>query len=94
MIAKVKIASIEQWCPPMREVLRAIRTQGKKPTIGLIIEIETTSMRPEPSWRKIRCGGREFQIVGPNAIAPNADDPTEMRNMVGSWICEHMLEMD
>ncbi len=95
MIAKVRIAPQEHWCPPMQAILRAIRTtQGRKPSLNLIIEIETTSMRLEPSWRQNPCGGREFQVTGPDAMAPNAEDPTEMCNLIGAWVCEHMLEMD
>ena len=90
MIARVRIAPVEQWCHwyakdlPKHPVIAGIA--------GLAVEIETTSMRsancdPEArmwdatmeSWKKL------YGITG--------ESPSNLRDgKLG--ICEHMLEMD
>jgi len=92
MITKVKISPVEQWCPQMQAAL--LFGPPGDPSVGAIVEIETTSMRIEPPWRTNPCGGREFQVVGPDKVAFDAEKPGERRSIIGAWLCEHMLELD
>lgn len=95
MIAKVRIAPVEQWCPELRKVfepLWAEHADEMEPSSGSVIGIETSSMRVSPM-----CGGREWHIaVLQDGII--ATDPSTGRevdpNKVDGWACEHMLEMD
>ena len=93
MIAKVRIAPMERWCPSYREYL----AQGTPHRlVGLEVEIETTGMElvtqegmhgavvPFRAWpltqKSIELLNQEIGAIG---SAPN-----------GIMLCEHMLELD
>ena len=85
MIARVKIAPIEQWCSEPKE----IAAEMGAPEVGFEVEILINRTRKSP------CGEREWELTKKSHVALlaliglNYDDGRH-----GTWICRHLLEMD
>jgi hypothetical protein len=87
MIARVRIAPVEQWCEGF--LCHADRSREKRTLPGLEIFIRTETMA---DWDY--CAGRAWQVtpeahslIRATAGVPPDDDRE-------GWICEHLLEMD
>jgi hypothetical protein len=81
MIARVRIAPVEQWCEgAKRNAVPAVKKRA-----GQFVSIDTKSM-----WMQTENGERfrNWRLVGDDLtwIQLNADGATSL--------CEHMLEMD
>ena len=92
MIATVRIAPVERWCAPLKELLRRSLTDDDEPSSGSFLQIDTTSMKEKNSF----CGGRMWKVIGSedHLIAVNVADATDKPDGEHGWACEHMLEMD
>lgn len=86
MIATVRIAPVERWCPAKRVGIDwdAVRAKQDNPMVKIL-----TGTMKQCQW----CDGRAW-VHEPN-------DVNELRASVGRepisderWLCEHMLEMD
>jgi hypothetical protein len=91
LIARVRIALEEKWCPPVRSLLEKAVSSDLESASQEIISIETNSMRTSSF-----CGGREWLVVAgdvcsTDTVTGTTIDETPNGNL---WACEHMLEMD
>lgn len=77
MIAMVKVAPVERWCPRATQLLKAVLPEDDIAE-GCELGIDTRSMR-------VTCGERIWQVV----LVPE-----NITVVGGSWLCEHMVEMD
>jgi len=89
MIAKVKIAPLERWCPGVLS-----RDTGKFNRLpGIEIEILSESMRStlDLPLHEHPCGGRMWEVTSGSRekVAAILD-----RALVAMFVCEHLLEMD
>ena len=86
MIAKVRIAPVERWCPAS---LRNLSSKLPRNEIaGFIVYIEPASMLQSED-----CDGKSWLVVTEAAISAREQfgiDAPPIRYRV----CEHMLEMD
>jgi hypothetical protein len=91
MIAKVRIAPVERWCPVNRQDLRDF-PDGKK-LVGMTVEILTESMKRIGDFQRFgKSEGYATWRLSERSVA-------ELRNIVPQVksdirLCEHMLEMD
>lgn len=93
MIAKVRIAPVERWCP---EYVHGWASRGHNPltVVGMEVRIIVSTMKKAEFYGGIPpCTGREWQVEQSSA--------NEIRAVLGqppinnkTWICEHMLELD
>lgn len=88
MIARVRIAPVEQWCEVALKIAgkdRKVFLQAGKEVLIIIDDVRTGHV-----WE---CGGREWQMEETCALARRAEMG---KDLIPSrwWICEHMLEMD
>jgi hypothetical protein len=90
MIARVKIAPVEQWCEAAKKD-GLNRYPGGVRCVGQPAEIETLSLN---TYRgKSSCGGRLW------ALTPRSARHLTELSGAAEWfdetfVCEHMLEMD
>lgn len=88
MIAKVRIAPIEQWCAAVRETEENPEIYGAPTEVGMFVEILTDTMRVANN-----CEGREWALTDASLDAliekTGAIEPDRP-----CYICEHMLELD
>ena len=82
MIARVRIAPVEQWKDKHPNLVGKLAT-------GTVVAIDTASMwmdysdHPEPPFRSWHILGESREML--NSLLPND---------AGNSICEHLLEMD
>lgn len=92
MIARVRIAPIEQWCPPKRGV--AERRQAESAAlVGKEVQIFTETMSKSLFSA---CGGRTWKCddASTNLIAAAWPGERGCKPNVNTYLCEHFLEMD
>jgi hypothetical protein len=85
MIARVRIAPIERWCPSGLSLERGLAKHGP-----IVVDIITESMTDG-----YRCNGRMWEITPDSANkirALNGKPPDQPG--VRRGLCEHMLELD
>jgi hypothetical protein len=90
MIARVRIAPIEQWCSEVMKTADEPEVYGTQSEVGMYVEILTESMRPS---RDADCGGNEWALTDKSLDELVARTGAEMP-IRPCFICEHMLEMD
>jgi hypothetical protein len=88
VIARVRMAPFERWCPSRQ---KGPNVEARQKAVGKIVEILTETCRAS-SW----CDGKQWQM--------NDDNVDSFRNAVGlndrinnlgpRFVCEHMVEMD
>jgi hypothetical protein len=86
MIARVRIAPVERWCPYQ---LSTGCERSRAESVGMIMPIYTESMRPGT-----HCDGKAWKV--------HEETVDQIREQLGivdwkpdeTWVCEHMLEMD
>ena len=88
MIAKVRIAPVEQWCK--RALLELEQFPASATIIGKVVEIIPSSMRVDVEEIPDLPGTR-FWLVSKETRDALVAEVGESR---GRWVCEHMLEMD
>ncbi len=89
MVARVRIAPVERWCPEYAN------EPNFHAAAGMEIEIKPDTMRFEEEFA-CGCKSRYWRVVPESAqrIA-NACGGSGIESLFGSLvICEHMLEMD
>lgn len=91
MIAKVKIAPMDKWCPEAIE--RTKRWPNTPKVQGMEIEIETDSMLADTSSPYPVCNGRFWAMKVESVKALNQTSGRPYFPLK-QWICEHMLGMD
>jgi hypothetical protein len=90
MIARVRIAPIEQWCDMLRKASDGHPAQHLLP--GREVEIDTQSMR-SGAFIPDTCEGRKWKLS--NESQDTIDITIHGHTMrTAAWFCEHMLEMD
>ena len=86
MIARVRIAPVERWCPFMLDCLTNAPEIASAQ--GTLIAIHADSMTDSD-----KCGGRAWMVAKEEAIKIReqfgVDSPSP-----SYYVCEHMLEMD
>jgi hypothetical protein len=88
MIARVRIAPVERWCPAIIAAIEKHCLGSFRATVGIEIEIDTATMRPSE-----HCDGRMWRGKAPAGWSAFRLDSGENcgRNLE---ICEHCLQMD
>lgn len=82
MIAMVRIAGLERWCPTGKRYI----PPGITPAVGATIGIETDRVRMSP------CGGRFFKVARlPKDVGVIDRFGTDVGDY--GWVCEHQLEL-
>lgn len=91
MIATVRIAPIERWCPAATEEL--VRHPLMAELVGHVVQIETERVIPSGLED---CGGRMWETTeSTRKLFETAVPSFGTGNLeYYPWICEHVLEMD
>jgi hypothetical protein len=87
MIAKVRIAPVERWCPMVLDGL----SEKEASVAGREVEIRTETMRSDVSFPG--CDGKRWMLT--------QESQAQIDELIGftcyqgpAFWCEHMLEMD
>jgi len=90
MIAKVRIAPIEQWCKRLRE--NASEVPELLNFVGMEVEINPASMKVESTSHDLDC--RWWKLSDKSKAEMCGRAPKLGERSTNYYICEHMLEMD
>ena len=92
MIATVRIAPVDRWCEPMKQIAASLT---QPPAIGATIKIDTESL--QKGKPKVFCDGRCWLVVDvPSQYAAIDAETGELCASYGlgpNWVCEHVLEL-
>jgi len=88
MIARVRIAPVENWCANTRGEI-----EERVYSPGTVVEIETSSWTPNDSEYSRQCGGGTFRLSLASTNMFRVKAGKEPQNHCG-YFCEHMLEID
>lgn len=89
MIAKVRIAPVEQWCEGLRDNAKSLPELQQ--LCGMPIEIEPDSMKVESRMHEEDC---RWWRISPKTKEDLIEKVPRLADHPSRYVCEHMLEMD